>query len=159
AFTVYGLSGGGHDISTEGIMAPSLANIYNDFGSFEEVQISTAAHTAEMPSPGVMTNVIAKSGGNVYHGTFYADYEKDSWAAPNIDGRQIALGISGNAFVPARDSNRMKDYRDVNGGLGGYIAKDKLWWYTSLRYNSSHILYANFPVEPQYTRIRSFGTK
>ncbi len=159
AFTVYGMSTGGHDISTEGIMAPSLANLYNDFGSFEEVQISTAAHTAEMATPGVKTNVIAKSGGNIYKGTFYADYEKDDWASHNIDDEQIKKGITGNAFVPARDSNRLQDYRDVNGGVGGYIKKDKLWWFGSLRYNSSNILYANFPVEPQYTRIKSAATK
>ena len=159
AFIVYGLSGGGHNISTEGIQAPSLQNIYNDFGAFEEVQISTAAHTAEMATPGVFSNTISKSGGNVYRGTFYIDYEKDDWAARNIDDDQLRRGVTGSAFLDARDTNRVADYKDINAGLGGYVVKDKLWWYGSLRHNASNVGYANYPVEFQYTRIRSGSTK
>lgn len=161
-FTVYGMntnSGGGNSMSTEGIQAYSLANHYNDFGSFEEVQIATAGHTAEMPVPGIMSNVIAKSGGNTYRGTFYIDYERDEWASRNIDERQLALGVSGSAVLEARDTNRVQEYKDINGGLGGFIIKDKLWWYASLRYNASDVGFVNYPVEPQYTRIASRAGK
>ena len=156
-FRVYGMTAASNlnQIATEGILAPTLTNLYNDFGSFQEVQITTAGHTAEMAVPGVMSNTIAKSGGNEYRGTFYADYEKDEWGSRNIDDEQLRLGVTGGFDLDARDTNRVDKYADVNGDLGGFLIKDKLWWYGSLRYNASDVRYVNFPVKPQYTRITS----
>ena len=59
-------------VNTEGTNA---AGFYYDYGSFDEVSVATGTNTAEMPWPGVMTQFIAKSGGNTYHGKIYADYE------------------------------------------------------------------------------------
>ena len=158
-FRVYGMSGGGDQLSTEGITAPNLSNLYNDFGAFQEVQITTAAHTAEMAAPGVMSNIIFKSGGNEYAASFYMDYEKDEWGSRNIDDRQLALGVTGGFDLDARDTNRVDEYKDINGDLGGYLKKDTLWWYGSLRYNASDVRYVNFPVKAQHTSISSQGVK
>ncbi|MBI1873625.1 MAG: TonB-dependent receptor [Acidobacteria bacterium] len=156
-FRVYGMSDGGNQLTIEGIQVDSF--YYNDFGSFQEVQITTGAHTAEMGTPGVMSNMIAKSGGNSYHGSFYADLEKKEWGTRNIDARQLAMGVTGGFDLDARDTNRVDDYKDINGDLGGYIIKDKLWWFGSLRYNASNVSFVNFPVKPQYTRVTSRNTK
>jgi hypothetical protein len=45
-----------------------------DFGSFDEVSVGTAAHSAEWPMAGVQIQFITKSGGNRYRGSFYGDY-------------------------------------------------------------------------------------
>ena len=47
--------------TTEGT---SAAGFYFDYGSFDEVIIGAAGNSAEMPSGGVLTNFIGKSGGN-----------------------------------------------------------------------------------------------
>jgi hypothetical protein len=156
-YTVYGMSSGGNQLSIEGTQVNNI--YYPDFGSFAEVQISTAAHTAEMAVPGVMTNMISHSGGNTYHGTFYADYEKDEWGSRNIDQRQLDLGVTGGFGLDARDTNRVDDYKDINGGAGGFILKDKIWWYGSIRHNASNVRFVNFPVKPQYTRLTNRNLK
>ena len=47
--------------TTEGT---SAAGFYFDYGSFDEVIVGAAGNSAEMPSGGVLTNFIGKSGGN-----------------------------------------------------------------------------------------------
>lgn len=154
---VYGMSGGGNQYTVEGIQVD--ANYYNDFGSFQEVGIQTAAHTAEMATPGVMSTMVAKSGGNSYHGDFYGDYYSLGWSTRNIDDRQIALGVTGGANLDVRDTNRTELYKDINGNLGGYVMKDKLWWFGSLRYNESLVSFPVFPVHAQLTRVTSRSAK
>lgn len=156
-WNVYGSSGGGNQYTIEGIQVDS--NYYNDFGSFQEVQIQTAAHTAEMAVPGVMSNMIAKSGGNQYHGDFYTDYEKGSWSSRNITDDQVRRGVTGGSGLDAKDTNRLDKYQDINGGGGGFLIKDKVWWYGSLRYNESLVRFTNFPVKPQLTRVTSRNAK
>ncbi|HKB13870.1 MAG TPA: carboxypeptidase-like regulatory domain-containing protein, partial [Vicinamibacterales bacterium] len=50
-------------VNTEGTNA---AGFYYDYGSMEEVSVTTGANTPDMPWAGVMTQFIAKSGGNTY---------------------------------------------------------------------------------------------
>jgi len=61
-----GAGGGGSDM------------YYTDYGSYAEIAVNAVGNTAEMPAPGVLSQLIAKSGGNTYHGTIYADYENGS---------------------------------------------------------------------------------
>ena len=53
--------------------------------------------------------------------------------ATNIDDAQIAAGVTGSDVVAARDTNRLEMFRDFNVDLGGFIKKDKLWWYGAFR--------------------------
>ena len=57
------------------------------------------------------------------------------------------------------DLNRMESYHDVNGDIGGYIKKDKLWWYFSVRDQNIQSLLPNFPVKPFETRLRNLTGK
>lgn len=156
-WVVYGMSGGGNQYTVEGIQVD--ANYYNDFGSFQEVQIETAAHTAETSVPGVMSSMVAKSGGNTYHGEFYTDYSRLGFSTRNIDDRQLGLGVSGGGGIDPRDTNRTDKYQDINANGGGFLIKDKLWWAGSLRYNQSEVGYPVFPVHPQLTRVTSRSIK
>ncbi|MGE3520073.1 MAG: carboxypeptidase regulatory-like domain-containing protein [Vicinamibacterales bacterium] len=142
--------------STEGTGA--FGN-YVDYGSFEEVVIGSGASSAESPVPGVFTQLISKSGGNTYHGSFYGDYESKDWQAYNIDDAQVAAGVRGGGGLDARDVNRLNSYRDLNGDVGGYLKKDKLWWYASARALDSSVRYVNFPVKPHATHLRNFTAK
>src|SRR3989441_5752150 len=100
---------------------------YVDMGSFDEIAVNAAAHTAEMAVPGVQMIFISKSGGNAYHGSGTAHYENESWQSFNIDDAQIARGITGGGGLAPRDVNRLHKFRDVRAEVRGYVGKDRLW--------------------------------
>jgi len=142
-FTAYGLSGSGGSgrAVVEGIMSNEGSNgnmYYTDYGSMAEVSTSAVGNGAEVPTPGVLGSFIVKSGGNAYHGNLYGDYENKSMEAHNIDARQLGLGIVGGGAVAAVDTNRLTQYSDFNVDVGGFIRKDKLWWYGAYRDSRLH---------------------
>jgi hypothetical protein len=143
-------------VNTEGTGA---AGFYYDYGAVEEVSVTTGANTPDMPWAGVMTQFIAKSGGNTYHGKIYADYENEKIQSRNIDASQIALGVKGGGGLEATDLNRLHSYHDLNGDAGGYIKKDKLWWFGSLRDQDAQSLLPNFPVQPFETHLQNITGK
>jgi hypothetical protein len=160
-YTAYGLTsaGGVNRGMVEGIMVNEGAGgggsdmYYTDYGSYAEIAVNAVGNTAEMPAPGVLSQLIAKSGGNAYHGTLYADYENDSMEAHNIDARQIASGVTGSSVVPAVDTNRLTEFRDFNVDLGGFIKKDRLWWYGAYRRTSTGQRYPTLVDDVQTTWV------
>ena len=136
-YTAYGLAsaGGVNRAEVEGIMVNEGAGgggsdmYYTDYGAFAEIAINAVGNGAEMPNPGVLSQLIAKSGGNQYHGNVYFDYQNEAMEATNIDDAQIAAGVTGSNVVDPRDTNRLEMFRDFNADLGGFIKKDRLWWY------------------------------
>ena len=143
-------------VNTEGTNA---AGFYYDYGSFDEVSVATGTNTAEMPWPGVMSQFIAKSGGNTYHGKIYADYESENVQSRNIDADQIRLGLKAGGGLTETDLNRLHSYYDVNGDIGGYLKPDKIWWYGSLRDQKVQSLLPNFPVKPFETHLSNISAK
>ena len=80
-YTAYGYSGQNR-VLVEGINTTegtSGAGFYFDYGSFEEVFLGTIGQGAEMPTPGVQSQFLGKSGGNRFQGEIYKDYERNSW--------------------------------------------------------------------------------
>lgn len=144
-------------VNTEGTGA---AGWYYDYGSIDEVAVSTKGHTAEMPWPGVWSNFIAKSGGNEYHGKVHADYQNKGVQASNIEDTATFLCPGGRCgSLQPSDLNRLESYHDVNGDVGGYLKKDKLWWYGSLRDQNIKVLLPNFPVKAFETGLRNISAK
>src|SRR5262249_28956204 len=85
-YTAYGYSGQNR-VLVEGINTTegtSGAGFYFDYGSFEEVFLGTIAQGSEMPTPGVQSQFLGKSGGNRFQGEIYKDYERNSWQSDNI---------------------------------------------------------------------------
>ncbi|MGH9141302.1 MAG: TonB-dependent receptor domain-containing protein, partial [Vicinamibacterales bacterium] len=160
-YTAYGLTsaGGVNRGMVEGIMVNEGAGgggsdmYYTDYGSYAEIAVNAVGNTAEMPAPGVLSQLIAKSGGNTYHGTLYADYENDAMEARNIDARQIAAGVSGSSVVPALDTNRPTEFRDFNVDLGGFVKQDRLWWYGAYRRTSTGQRYPTLVDDVQATWV------
>jgi hypothetical protein len=56
--------------------ASGAAGFYYDYDSFQETQVSTAQHPAEIGSPGVYYNIIVKSGADRYQGGSAYYFEK-----------------------------------------------------------------------------------
>jgi hypothetical protein len=160
-FSVYGTTGQVR-ASIEGLNATEGTNAfgnYPDVGAMEEVVINTAAHSAEASTPGVQSQFISKSGGNEYRGTFYGGYSPEKWQSFNIDADQIARGLQGGGGLDPEDTNRLSSYQDENVGFGGYIAKDRLWWYGSYRHQDIKARFVNFPVKPQTTILNNYSVK
>jgi hypothetical protein len=160
---VYGITGQERPL-VEGIISNSATggvgfSFYGDYGSFEEVSVSTAGHSAETGSPGLFSNLVSKSGGNTYHGTIYQDYQNDKMQAFNIDADQIAAGVTGGSRLGPREVNRSDVWHDTNADVGGYVVRDKLWWYGSYRYLTVRQWFANYPAEPQQSRGQNFTGK
>ena len=129
-YSAYGTSGANRPM-IEGINVAGIAptGFALNYGSFEQVSVGTAAHSAEWPMPGVQMQFLSKSGGNQYRGTLYADYENNAWQSFNIDADQILRGAQSASGLAAREANRLWSYHDVNADVGGYIKPDTAWWY------------------------------
>src|SRR5262249_44124156 len=88
-YTAYGYAGQNRGLveginTTEGT---SGAGFYVDYGSFEEVFLGTVAQGAEMPTPGVQSQMLGKSGGNKFQGEIYQDYETNGMISENMTGK------------------------------------------------------------------------
>jgi hypothetical protein len=141
-YTAYGYSGQNR-VLVEGINTTegtSGAGFYVDYGSFEEVFLGTVGQGAEMPTPGVQSQMLGKSGGNKFQGELYQDYETNGMIAENISKGLPAQFASAIAL----HSNETVKYRDSNINVGGPIKKDKLWWYFSYRNQKTSVGQPNF---------------
>src|SRR5262245_13797099 len=132
---------------------------YPDMGSFDQIAVNAAAHTAEMAVPGIQMIFISKSGGNAYHGSATGHWETESWQSFNIDDAQIARGITGGGGLGPRDVNRLHSFRDTSADLGGYVVKDRLWWYGAVRDLATEARLPNFAVKPFFTRLTTYTGK
>src|SRR5262245_11941414 len=138
-FRAFGQGNGGWPV-IEGIATASPAvytgiqpGNYVDYTAAEEAQVTTFGNDAEMPTRGVQIAMIAKSGGNTYHGSFLTSYTNPDLISDNIDGQLAAEGIRGVPIVRRWD---------MAGNAGGYVLKDRLWWYGGIngRVNDNGVL-------------------
>ena len=147
-YTAYGYSGQNR-VLVEGINTTegtAGAGFYVDYGSFEEVFLGTIGQGAEMPTPGVQSQMLGKSGGNKFQGEIYQDYETNGMLADNISGNldpKFAYGPTNTSGI-REHSNETVKYRDSNINVGGPIMKDKTWWYFSYRNQKTSVGQPNF---------------
>ena len=100
---------------------------YYDFDMFEEMNVSTGGADVQTSTPGVQLNFILKSGSNNFHGTGRVFYENKNLQASNLpdDLKDTLGGVSGKG-------NRLDQYADYGGEVGGPIVKNKWWGWGSL---------------------------
>jgi len=102
--------------------------MYYDFDSFEEIQVETGAHTADIQVGGVVLNMITKSGGNKFSGGISLYGENDKLQSDNIPD------ITKNPqYANVGSGNPLDYYYEYGGDFGGPIIKDKLWFYGAFR--------------------------
>jgi outer membrane receptor for Fe3+-dicitrate len=107
---------------------------FND-GLMEEITYQTSSLPAEAPVGGVQINMIPRSGGNTFNGTFFGTGANGSMQSDNSDDELEASG-----FI-AR--NRVKSVYDVNATFGGPIRRDRLWFFATYRVWSANNYLAN----------------
>ena len=63
------------------------SQFYYDIDSFDEMQIEMNSHGADVQSPGVILNMVPRSGTNLFRGTGSLYYGNDRVQADNVDAR------------------------------------------------------------------------
>ncbi len=102
--------GGGDDSKT--------TNVVYEF--IEEVEVKNGGYEAEYAGAlGGVVNIITKSGGNEYHGSVIANYAAEAFVG---DRKVTYWGVG------AIDADTQYD---LGFGIGGYIVKDKLWFFAA----------------------------
>jgi Carboxypeptidase regulatory-like domain len=128
------------------------AGFYFDYSSLEEVFLGTTGQTAEMPSPGVQSQFIAKSGGNQFSGEGYLDWYNNSLQASNLPGNYTTPTSQGG-FGFREGSNEIDKYYDTAINVGGPIKQDKVWWFGTYRTQKNAI------AQPLFQFDKTFDTK
>lgn len=118
--------------------ATGASQFYFDYDSFEQVNISTAQHSAEVGTPGVYYNLVARRGTDSFHGGLAYYFENDGLVADNISDELRDQGITGGTKVNL--------FSDATGQLGGPIVKDKLRFFASVRDWRIHRDVLDFPI-------------
>ncbi|MGA2586259.1 MAG: TonB-dependent receptor [Candidatus Aminicenantales bacterium] len=132
--------------------ANGASAMYYDFDSFEEIQVETAAHTADVQVGGLVLNMITKSGGNKFSGgiSLYGETSKKVLGI-QLQSNNIPDLTTNPQYAGVGSGNPMDYYNEWGGDLGGPIIKDKLWFYGSFRKTdiSSFIIGYNLNGVPQ----------
>ena len=104
-------------------------NTVVDDGSSQEMTIDYAAGNAEAVTGGVLFNFVPKEGGNRFSGSFFGSHTNTDFQNSNYTDELAAQGL--------RAPNRLKNLFDYNGSAGGPIARDRVWFYSSARFQRS----------------------
>ncbi len=124
SITVYGSTGLENSYlvdgaNTTGIEIGSQGKVLN-FEFIQEVDFKSGGYEAEYGgAQGGILNVVTKSGGNDYHGDVFGYLDDDSLQAENKHLDELS-----SEGIPAG----FQRY-DVGLDVGGYILKDKLWFF------------------------------
>jgi hypothetical protein len=106
-----------------------LSNFIPDMTATQEVAVSYAAGSADQAFGGVQMNLIPREGGNVFKGSLFATGVNSSFQGSNYTQELKDQGL--------RAPNSIKLVYDVNPGVGGPIVKDKLWFYSAARWQTT----------------------
>lgn len=147
--------------TVEGIVVIGLfgAGFSPDYGALEQVSLQTGASGAEWPTAGIHTDITTKSGSNQYRGSLYAAGEHRRVQSSNVDADQVLRGaVHGDGLQPGQ-VNQLWRNTDVNADIGGFIHKDRAWWYTSARHQVVESRLVNFRAAPYRTELTNISGK
>lgn len=98
---------------------------YPNQSAIQEIVVQTRALPAEIGAGGVSVNMITKDGGATYRGTLFGTWTDNRLQSSNVSADQAARGL--------RAPSAMNVFYDLNGGVGGPIARESLWFFASAR--------------------------
>lgn len=109
-------------------------NQYYSNEMFDEYNMQTASGTAESDVSGVYMNMVTKSGGNRFASEYNVLFMNDALQGDNVDDdiRQ-RLGVPPGVESGA-SGNPIDISYDWSATLGGPIKRDKVWFFSSIRW-------------------------
>ena len=97
-----------------------------DVANAQEISVSLSGGLGEAEVGGPVINVIPRSGGNSFSGSYFTSYTRAGlWDKNNETHTNINVTNS-------RDNDH-----DVNGSFGGPIRRDRLWFFATARHEGS----------------------
>jgi hypothetical protein len=99
--------------------------VYHNQGAYQEMSYQVAAGSADSQTGGVRINMIPKEGGNRLSADFLALYSSHSFQSTNLDDELRAKGL--------KTPGNLVEIWDYNGGVGGPIVRNRLWFFHSSR--------------------------
>jgi hypothetical protein len=135
AISIHGGRGTDQRQTVDGLTLRNVAgqgnstNTVVDVGSSQEMTIDYAAGSAEAITGGVLFNFIPKEGGNRFSGSFFGTQTSSTFQNSNYTPELQAQGL--------KAPNSLRHLHDYNASLGGPIANDRLWFYSSARFQQS----------------------
>jgi hypothetical protein len=124
-----------------------IAIVTND-ATVSEISLETSGLSAESETSGVRTNLIPRDGGNTFKGVFIGAFSNHDLQSDNLNDDLKNTGLTSVTTV--------KRTYDVDPAWGGPIVKNKLWFWGSVRAQSSEqsvagIFYNLTPTGHAYT--------
>jgi hypothetical protein len=117
--------------------ATGASGFYFDYDSFQDVQISTAQHPADVGTPGVYFNQVTKSGTDKFHGGSAYYFENSNTVGDNLTQELKDQGV--------RSGSSINLFSDWTAQLGGPLIRDKVRFFTSWRDWRIHRNVVDFP--------------
>jgi carboxypeptidase family protein len=106
------------------------SGFYMNDAAMQELTYLTGSESAEVQSSGIRVNQVPKDGGNKFSGSLFVEGRGSGLQSDNRSDavKQAGVLIAGTAY----------DYQ-VNPSFGGPLVKDKLWFYTTYKYQDNKI--------------------
>jgi hypothetical protein len=130
-FTARGGRGNEGTIQIDGMNVGSafngggVAGFGYDTANASEIQVTIAGGLGETDRGGPAFNMIPRTGGNNFSGTYFLSYAGEWAQSSNLDDELKSFGIT---EVPGLIKNW-----DTNFALGGPIKRDRLWFFGNVR--------------------------
>lgn len=119
--------------------AQGFAMIYYTPTTFENIQVSSGAQDISVGTGGIFMNMVTKSGTNRLSGMGLQTYQGQETQWDNIDAT-----LKNQGFRP--EANAVDYITNTNGQVGGPIKKNKLFFFASGNYQSTHVNVPGFPA-------------
>jgi hypothetical protein len=119
--------------------APDVGTQQVEFGMdiVDEISIQSGGLPAEYgDAAGAFVNIVTRSGGNRLSGSASVYYNSESLQSTNTGGTPLAGTKSGYKYI-----------FEPGITLGGPVIKDKLWFFTSMSFNTRSANVAGFPYD------------
>ena len=107
----------------------STSNFLPDMGSTQEIAIDYAAGSAELATGGLRIDLIPREGGNRFSGTMVGTGVNSRFQGNNYSQALKDQGLT--------QPNSLKLQYDINPAAGGPIVRDKLWVFSSARWQTN----------------------
>jgi hypothetical protein len=116
-------------VFTAGTGGTTQAVRYNQ-ATIQEISVQTGATSAEQQTSGIVSNIIPKEGSNAFTGYLTASYSGDALQGSNLSDALLATGLT--------SVSGLISLWEVTPAVGGRIVRDKLWFYSAFRAQSTN---------------------
>ncbi len=121
-------------VNTTDMIATGASSDYYDFGSFEEVQVTTGGTDPRVQTPGAQINMVTKRGTNDLSGSaryYLADgaWQAEAEPTPEARGEDPSRNPSNVPYLVK--ANEIDQNREMGLEIGGPIIRDHLWLWGS----------------------------